>query len=55
MGEPIKHEVIINMTPPPPPMPPQVQMALAAFMACRNCNTIMQRGTQCPNCGAWCR
>lgn len=53
--EPIKHTVTINMTPPPPPMPVAIQAALAYFMACRNCGAIMQRATQCPNCGAWCR
>lgn len=33
--------------------PAQVEMAL--FMACLSCGLRMRRGTQCRNCGAWCR
>lgn len=54
--EPIKHPIRVFIDPNPvPPMPVAIQAALANFMACYNCRGIMQRGTQCPNCGSWCR
>ncbi len=45
----------VTFNPTPPPLPDPVRVAMAYMMACYNCNGIMQRGTQCPNCGAWCR
>lgn len=31
------------------------RLALEMVMDCKNCGRAMIRGSQCENCGAWCR
>jgi hypothetical protein len=53
VNDPVR--IVIHGVEHPPPLAQQLAQVGIALMRCYSCGTIMERGTQCRNCGAWCR